>query len=206
MARNSPEKNLNSGGIAATLARSSQIIREKSIDHRQRLSTVGITTGQDGTMREQAMNKPLRRVARTNRDSERCVIASATHPQYRFGQWSLHPSVRCERVSPGPRPSAGYLETCGRPTGGVRRPSPNKTPSGGVRRPSPNKTPSGGVGRPSPNETSPDVGRAARSGSPRRTKLPLFLGALADFRGSTLPDLSCSIPTGELIHGQRRAD
>ncbi len=193
MAGNSPKKSSTWGRIAATLAGSSQIIREKSIDHRQRLSTVGITTGQDGTMREQAMNKPLRRVARTNRDSERCVIASATHPQYRFGQWSLHPSVRCERVSPGPRPSAGYLETCGRPTGGVRRPSPNKTPSGGV-------------GRPSPNETSPDVGRAARSGSPRRTKLPLFLGALADFRGSTLPDLSCSIPTGELIHGQRRAD
>jgi len=36
MARNSSEKNLNSGRIAATSARANQIIFEKGIDHRQK--------------------------------------------------------------------------------------------------------------------------------------------------------------------------
>src|SRR5208282_1965172 len=44
------------------------------------------------------------------------------------------------------------METYGRPTGGVWRPSPNERPIGGVWRPSPNERPIGGVWRPSPNE------------------------------------------------------
>src|SRR5271157_664216 len=53
-------------------------------------------------------------------------------------------------------PAASRMATCGRPNGGVRRPSPNeRSPNGGVRRPSPNERPA--------------VGRTEGSGDRRRT-------------------------------------
>jgi len=43
MARNCPERNLDSGKIAATLSRAGQIIKRKCIDHREQTQTIDET-------------------------------------------------------------------------------------------------------------------------------------------------------------------
>jgi len=116
-------------------------LRRASISGR-RLSTAGIITSRDRTMREPGTNKPVGCLATTHRDAERCVSASATRPSsHRFGHGlQTRPSAASVGFPVLDRRRVTLRPTIGRAAG-----------SGDPRR---TKRPSGGVWRPSPNEAS----------------------------------------------------